>query len=153
MRLVEILPVERVVVRLDARDKPGSLRELARVFAQGDARLSEPEVLRVLEAREALASTGVGSGVAIPHGRLPGLGELQAALAIAPSGVSFDAIDGLPATIFVALLAPGDARSDHLKALARISRLLRDEAVRTRLLAAPDAAALLEIVREEDDRH
>src|SRR5262249_16140696 len=121
MRLTEILPVERVLFRLGAQDKPSALRALAHVFAQRDPRLSEGEGGGGREAGEALASTGVGSGVAIPHGRLPGLGEMQAVLALAPEGVSFDAIDGLPARIFVALLAPGDTRSDHLKALARIS--------------------------------
>lgn len=153
MRLCEILPVERVVTRLEAHDKRSALVALARIFAQSDAGLVEGDVLRVLEAREALASTGVGSGVAIPHGRIPGLTDLRAVLALAPDGIAFDAIDGAPATIFVGLLAPGDTRSDHLKALARISRLLRDQSVRDKLLATSDPATLLEIVKEEDERH
>jgi PTS system nitrogen regulatory IIA component len=153
MRLTEILAPERVIHRLEARDKNAALREIARAFALSDPRLDEGEVLRVLQEREALASTGVGSGVAIPHGRLAALEGLTAVLAICPAGVPFDAIDGEPATIFVAVLAPLRHSADHLKALARVSRMMRDEAARGRLLAAEDRAALWRAFSEEDARH
>jgi len=153
MRLREILQPERVVPRLDAADKHAALRALARVFVSHDARLTEADVLRVLAEREALGSTGVGSGVAIPHGRVHGLDAMQAAIALCPEGVAFDAVDGEPARIFVALLAPDHHTGDHLKALARISRLLRDASVRERLLRAEGREALLAVVEEEDARH
>ena len=153
MRLREILQPERVVPQLDAADKREALRALARIFVAQDARLVEDDVLRVLTEREALGSTGVGSGVAIPHGRLHGLDAMQAALALCPRGVAFDAIDGEPAQIFIALLAPDHHTGDHLKALARISRLLRDASVRERLLRAEGRDALLAVVEEEDARH
>ncbi len=153
MRLREILQPERVVPRLDVHDKPAALRALARIFAASDARLVEEDVLRVLSEREALGSTGVGSGVAIPHGRLHGLDAMQAAIALCPDGVGFDAVDGEPAQIFVALLAPDRHTGDHLKALARVSRLLRDASVRERLLRAEGREALLAVVEEEDARH
>jgi PTS system nitrogen regulatory IIA component len=119
----------------------------------GTGALTEDEVLKVLQAREQLASTGVGSGVAIPHGRIAAAEKMLGALAISREGVAFESIDGEPARIFMAVLAPEKHTGDHLKALARISRLLRDSAVRQRLLAAQTAEEALQIVVEEDERH
>lgn len=150
MRLADILTVERVTVRLRARDKPSALRELARLFVGSDEGVGEEDIVRVFEEREALASTGVGSGVAIPHGRLPGVTKLRAALAVSTEGVEFDAIDGQPAHILIAVLGPEQKTGDHLKALARFSRLLRMERVRKRLLAADAAQDALEILLGED---
>jgi nitrogen PTS system EIIA component len=150
MQLAEILHVGRVTVSLQASDKDGVLRALANLFAATSEALDADEVFRVLADREALASTGVGSGVAIPHGRIGGVEQLQAALAVHPGGVAFDAVDGRPAHIFVAVLAPERQPSEHLKALARISRLLRDERVRQGLLEAVDAEAALDLVVTAD---
>ena len=150
MRLADILTVERVTVGLSARDKPSALRELARLFGGADPGVTEEDIVRVFEEREALASTGVGSGVAIPHGRLRGVEQLRAAVAISAEGVEFDAIDGQPATILVAVLGPEQKTGDHLKALARFSRLLRNERIRQRLLEAEAAADALEVILIED---
>jgi nitrogen PTS system EIIA component len=150
MQLAEILHVGRVTVSLQASDKDGVLRALAKLFAATTEALDADEVFRVLADREALASTGVGSGVAIPHGRIGGVEQLQAALAVHRGGVAFDAVDGRPAHIFVAVLAPERQPSEHLKALARISRLLRDERVRQGLLEAEDAEAALDLVVTAD---
>lgn len=152
MRLADILTLDRVTVRLDAGDKPSALQALARLFVAGSSGLSvEPDaIVRVLEEREALASTGVGSGVAIPHGRLAGVEELVAAVGISKRGVEFDAIDGQPAHILVAVLAPERQTGAHLKALARFSRLLRHEGVRSRLVDAVDDEAAFAIILEED---
>lgn len=148
MRLADILGIERVTTSLAASDKAEVLGQLAAMFAS-----QEPEqVLRVFQDREALASTGVGSGVAIPHGRLGTVDRLAAALAICPGGVDFDSVDGQPVHIFVAVLAPERHTGEHLKALARISRLLRDEKVRRRLLEAGDAAQALQVVLDEESR-
>src|SRR5688500_6903027 len=153
MRLADILSLDRVSVSLEAEDKVAALRAIARLFAKTETTLGEDDVLRVLQAREQLASTGVGSGVAIPHGRIGAVDKMLGALAISRRGVSFESIDGEPARIFMAVLAPERHTGDHLKALARISRLLRDGAVRQRLLAAADEAQALQIVVEEDARH
>ena len=153
MRLADILSLDRVSVSLEAEDKVAALRAIARLFAKTETTLGEDDVLRVLQAREQLASTGVGSGVAIPHGRIGAVDKMLGALAISRRGVSFESIDGEPARIFMAVLAPERHTGDHLKALARISRLLRDAAVRQRLLAAADEAQALQIVVEEDARH
>lgn len=152
MRLADILTLDRVTVRLDAGDKPSALRALAHLFVESASGVSAETdaIVRVLEEREALASTGVGSGVAIPHGRLAGVEELVAAVGIAKRGVDFDAIDGRPAHILVAVLAPEAQTGAHLKALARFSRLLRHDRVRARLIDAPDEEAAFAIILEED---
>lgn len=153
MRIVDILTVDRVVPVLEVQDKDAALRAMAKLFSSTDWELGEDEIYKVLVDREKVASTGVGSGVAIPHGRVDGLSTMRAALAICPKAVDFDAIDGEPVRIFVAVLAPNRHTADHLKALARISRMLRDDSVRARLLRAQDAVSLHAIVAEEDARH
>jgi PTS system nitrogen regulatory IIA component len=156
MRLSEILSLERIDTHLDAADKPDVLRALSRLIAREApspplAPSGSPVAIeRVLELRETEASTGVGDGVAIPHGRLPGLDHFVAALAIRREGVPFDAIDGQPASIFFAFVGPERASGEHLKCLARIGRVLRDDGVRNKLLAAGDAKAALEIVMAAD---
>ncbi len=162
MKLSEILTLERIETHLDAADKSDVLRALSRLIAQQAPRGSEPsseaiappaplaDIERVLGDRERLASTGIGDGVAIPHGRVAGLDHFVAALAIRPGGVPFDAIDGRPASIFFAVVGPEKAAGEHLKCLARIGRVLRDDAVRVRLLAAKDSADALAIVTSAD---
>lgn len=118
---------------------------LARLAGIGAARTGAAEraVLDALVARERLGSTGVGHGVAIPHARLSGIAALTGALLRLAEPVEFAASDLLPCDLFVLLLAPADAAGDHLKALAALSRRLREPAVRAAMRAAPDAAALL----------
>ncbi|MGF1465342.1 MAG: PTS sugar transporter subunit IIA [Sandaracinaceae bacterium] len=150
MRLQDILHVDRVDVQLNAADKGQALRALAELFVRADDDLDADAIVRVFEEREALASTGVGSGVAIPHGRLPDVTTLRAALGVSPEGVPFDAIDGRPARILVAVLAPNRQTGDHLKALARFSRVLRDEETRERLLEAADAQEAVDVLIGSD---
>lgn len=153
MRLADLLDVQRVAVSLEASDKEGVLWALARLFCHAGSELSVEAIYRVFAEREGLASTGVGSGVAIPHGRLAGLESMKAAIAIHRRGVPFDAVDDQAAQIFVAVLAPERRPSEHLKALARISRLLRDEQVRQRLMDVTEPREVIDLVASEDDRH
>ena len=141
--MVELLSAERVLLGIEPADKHALLSAVADVFATDDPTLSARAVLQVLEDRERLASTGAGSGVAIPHGRLGALSEMRAVLAIIPRGVEFDAIDGDPVTLVVAILGPLNQPSAHLKALARVSRAVRDEGVRAALLASESVAAVM----------
>lgn len=152
MRLADILTVERVTVGLRAPDKPSALRALAKLFVDDDPELDADAIAYVFNEREQIASTGIGDGVAIPHGRMFGVERLVAAVGIAADGIDFDAIDGRPAYIFVALLGPKLHAGDHLKALARFSRLLRDAEVRSRLLAAKTRDEALDILVTEDQR-
>jgi PTS system nitrogen regulatory IIA component len=148
MRLADILTADRVTTSMEAVDKESALQIVAGLFPGQD----QGEVYRVLREREALASTGIGSGVAIPHGRVRGLERLVAALAVCRSGVDFDSVDGLPVHIVVAILAPERSTGDHLKALARVSRVLRSEQVRDALVEAPSTDAALQTVLAHDER-
>lgn len=142
MGLVEILPVERINTHLTAKNKTEALRALADLFASGVHGVDPSTIYAMLLEREKLASTGVGSGVAIPHARVPGVQDVAAALAVHPQGVPFDSVDGQDVHIFVAVLASERQPSKHLKALASISRLLRDPAIREQVMATADPAAL-----------
>jgi len=144
MPLADILPVARVAVPLDAADKLSALRQMAALLARGEHTAGETDldaarVCAVLEAREQLASTGVGDGVAIPHGRIGGITTMRAALAVHAGGIAFEAVDGEPARVFVAILAPETQPSQHLKVLAEVSRRLRRGNVRERIVNATSA--------------
>lgn len=147
MGIAQYLQPSRIATDVEVATKAAALRVLAGLLVTGDDQLGEAAVLEVLLAREQLASTGVGSSVAIPHGRVGGLGEIRAALAIVPGGVDFDAIDGEPVHILVAIIAPKDRPSQHLKVLADVSRLLRRPGVRQGLLQAPSPQSALELIR------
>ncbi len=149
MRLSELLTAERIQTSLAVSSKAAVLDALAALLARGTDGVRPDEVARVLREREALASTGVGDEVAIPHGKLPGLKQLVGALALSREGIEFDAIDGKPVKIFVAILAPAGSASDHLRALARCSKLLRDARVRDELILAESSARAFEIVQRE----
>jgi PTS system nitrogen regulatory IIA component len=156
MRLTELLSEERVAVRHNnsdhALDKPATLKVLASLLAAG-AHTDVAAVERVLTEREQLQSTGIGEGVAIPHGALPQLETQFASLLIVPEGVEFQAIDGLNVNILFAVVTPKRATGEHLKTLARVSRLLRNKAFRDQLVSVPSAReAYALIAREEGDR-
>ncbi len=121
------------------------LAELCRPLAAA-AGADPAEILRILLAREALGSTGVGEGCAIPHGRVPGLPRLAASFGRCRRGVDFHAVDGKPARLFFALVAPETAPGLYLNALAQVSQLFRDPALRESLLGAPDVAALYRLL-------
>ena len=150
MLLTDILTEQRVTTQLVASSKDDALSALAELFAADDPTLTAPAVHEVLRERERLASTGVGSGVAIPHGRIGSIEQLRAALAISPAGIPFDAIDGAPVRIIVGVLAPQHHTGDHLRVLARVSRLLRSPQVREALLAAPDPQAAFDVIAKAD---
>lgn len=149
MRLAEIVTEDRVLTGLTADSKQEALSAVSELF-EGVEGLTASDVCRVLTERERLASTGVGSGVAIPHGRIAQLDRLLAAVAISSPGIPFDAIDGRPVHILVVVLAPQRHTGDHLKVLARVSRMLRGEEVRSRLVAATNPTTALSLLREED---
>lgn len=150
MRLSDILTEERVSVSLSTADKNSALDALAELLSSGANGLSAVTIAKVLKDREQLASTGVGDEVAIPHGRVVGLQRVVAAVALCPDGLDFDAIDHRPVRIFVAILAPDRAPGEQLRALARVSRLLRDRRVRERLFAAHTPAELMSVLQDEE---
>jgi PTS system nitrogen regulatory IIA component len=149
MRLSDLLAKDRIDTSLAVVDKRGALDALAKLLARGTEGFSAEAIAKVLRDREALASTGVGDEVAIPHGKLPGLKHVVAAFALVPQGVEFDSVDSRPVRIFVAILAPERAASDHLRALARCSKLLRDGRVRDKLFVAKTADDVLAVVQDD----
>ena len=144
--LADLLHPERVRIGLVLPDKEAAMRAVASLLTLPEGAATEEEVYEVLMQRERLASTGVGSGVAIPHGRFDGVSELRAAVAVCPAGVEFDAVDGRPVKILVGILGPRSMPQKHLAALAGVSRVLRDEAKRTKVLNALDNAEVYRVL-------
>src|ERR1700712_3206573 len=151
MRLDEVLQADDVTTDLPAADKQSTLRGLARLLSRKDA-LDEDAVYQAIADRERLAATGIGSGVAMPHGRLR-VNRPRMAFAICRQGIAFDSLDGEPARILVALLTPYEHPSEQIKVLARMSRVLERPSVRARLLAAASSDDALRILVEEDRRY
>jgi len=142
MSVLEFLDPDSVVPSLRARTKKQVLQDLSAQAARHLPALDEREVFETLLQRERLGSTGIGDGVAIPHGKLPGLDRLFGLIARLERPVDFEALDGQPVDIAFLLLAPEGAGADHLKALAQVARILREPGILERIRAARDASAL-----------
>jgi PTS system nitrogen regulatory IIA component len=153
MKIVDFVRPELIVGDLRGRDKAEVIRELADHLADHVSGVNRETLARVLLERERLASTAIGEGVAIPHGKLDAVGRLVACVGRAKNGVDFDSMDGRPTHLFFVLVAPESSTGVHLKALARISRLFKDPEFRTRLLAAADAAEMYRVIADEDARY
>jgi len=146
MKISELLNPQAIISELSATDKKGVLAELTETLVTLVPELDRSRVLDVLNEREKLGSTGIGDGVAIPHGKVANLPSLQLVFARSSTGVDFESMDGQLAQLFFLLIAPEGAVGVHLKTLARISKLLKDINVRKQLLAAADAAAIYQII-------
>lgn len=153
MKILDILPPDTVLADLRGTSKLEVLRELATVLAAHHLELDADRLVEVLLEREKLGSTAIGEGIAIPHGKLPRLAGVVAAFGRSRAGVDFQSLDGGPTQLFFLLVAPEDASGAHLKALARVSRLLRDKEFRQRLLGAAESAEIYRIIQEEDDKY
>ncbi len=152
MKIMDFLNEKAVTANLTATTKEGIISELIDLLANAQA-IKEPDrLVKILLEREALGSTGIGQGVAIPHGKSETVKELVAAFGLSPKGVNFDSLDGEPVYIFFLLVAPEDSAGPHLKALARISRLLKDKYFRDTLRAAKDEKTILKIIKQEDGK-
>jgi PTS system nitrogen regulatory IIA component len=153
MKVTEFLSPNAVVAELRGTTKTEVLRELSDHLAVAyPGMLRGDRVFEVLSEREKLASTGIGEGVAIPHGKMPGLDRLYAVFGVSHGGVDFSSIDKRPTHLFFALVAPENSAGVHLKALARVSRLFRSPELRDAVLAAPNAADIYRLISEEDNR-
>lgn len=151
MELSDLLQENGVVANLKAGSKKQILQELSQLAAKVTG-VQERAIFDVLLERERLGTTGVGRGIAIPHGKLKELDQLHGLFAKLDKPVDFDAIDDAPVDLIFLLLAPESAGADHLKALARISRLLRDESMCGRLRSASRAEALYALLLDPDQR-
>ncbi len=153
MRIVDLIQREMVIPKLSATGKFEIIRELARFLSNGHEGIDYDRLVKVLTDREALASTAIGEGVAIPHGKLPDLDRIQACIGRARDGVDFDSMDGKPTHIFIVMVAPENSAGAHLKALARISRVFKDKDFLRRLLEAPNGDKMYEALCEEDSKY
>ncbi|WP_225072201.1 PTS sugar transporter subunit IIA [Desulfuromonas sp. CSMB_57] len=151
MKIVDLLDSSAIVANLSATEKNAVLAELAAAAIKGENSLEQGMVVQVLQERERLGSTGIGDGVAIPHGKLKKLDQLLLSFGRSPKGVDFDSLDGKPAQLFFLLLAPEEAVGVHLKTLARISKLLKSAAVRQKLLTADSGEDIFRIISEEEE--
>jgi len=152
MKISDFLKPEAVVAPLKAKTKADVLTELGAELARSLPELPKERIVEVLTEREKLGSTGIGEGVAIPHGKLPGLKNLVACFGICPQGIDFQAIDGKPTRLFFALVAPENSAGVHLKALARISRLFKNARFREDILASNSPAGIYALIASEDGK-
>ena len=148
--LSELLSSARVKVPLEATTKDEVLTELVDVLAADGAVIDRDEALRVVRERERVLSTGIGHGVALPHGKSDTCEALAMAAGVTRAPLDFDALDEEPVRIIFLLLGPETAAGLHIKALSRISRLVRQPELREQLLAAPDRQAFLDVLREAE---
>jgi PTS system nitrogen regulatory IIA component len=153
MKITEILTAQQVVPELTGSTKSQVLRELAQPIAAKYRELDLGAITAVLAERERLGSTAIGDGIAIPHGKLPGVKQILGTFGRHRQGVDFESLDGKPTHLFFALVAPEDSTSLHLKALARVSRLFKDTAFRERLMVAKDTDEIFRLMVEEDSRY
>ena len=150
MKITDILVRDALILDLASHEKPAVLQELAGALAAAEPDLDPDRLLEVLSEREKLQSTGIGDGVAIPHGKMPGLSRLVASFARSQTGVDYESIDGQPTYLFFLLVVPEHAGGQHLKALARISRFFRDPEFRKALGEAEGRDDVLRVIQEED---
>lgn len=149
MRILDVLKEETIISELNATDKKGVLEELTSPVAKSSG-IDHEEMVRVLLERERLGSTGIGGGIAIPHGKLKPLDSLLVGFGRSLKGVDFEAIDGKPAHLFFLLMAPENSTGAHLRMLARISRLLKDSTFKERLMTAADRHEIYMVIANED---
>jgi nitrogen PTS system EIIA component len=151
MKICQYLTSDLIVPDLKALNKEGVLKELAGQIADHIPHLNTGEILQVLMDRERLGSTGIGEGFAIPHGKLKTLEQMVIAFGRSYHGIPFDSLDGKAAYYFFVLIAPEDSAGLHLKALAKISRFLKNSAFKENLSRASDREALQKVIQEQDD--
>ena len=152
MKISELLDPRAIVADMQAKDKPKALVELTDSLISCEPSLSRDDVISVLQERERLGSTGIGDGVAIPHGKLAGIPELKLVFGRSHSGVDFESMDGQPAYLFFLLIAPEESVGVHLKTLAKISKLLKDVTVRRKLLDASDQSAIYQVILDQEEQ-
>jgi PTS system nitrogen regulatory IIA component len=149
MKILDVLPKDAILADLKAQDKKGILEELVEPISRLK-QVNREELVRVLMERERLGSTGIGSGIGIPHGKLRDLDGLVLGFGLSRKGVDFESMDNRPTHIFFLLVTPENSTGLHLKLLARISKILKHDPFRERLLKAADSEEIYAIIKEED---
>jgi PTS system nitrogen regulatory IIA component len=153
MKLTDILEESSIVADLEASTKTEALELLVNAMAVSIPALDTQEMLRVLLEREELGSTGIGDGIAIPHGKSQELTTIVSGFGLSKQGIDFDSLDGKPAHLFFLLVAPENSVGTHLKMLARISRMLKNVEFRQQLLEANSQHEIYQIIADEDAKY
>ena len=152
MKIGDILSGDLIIPELTSKDKKEVLEELVSVIVKQNKLINKEELIEVLLEREQLGSTGIGDGIAIPHGKLKNIGALLASFGKSIDGVDFDSMDGKPTHLFFLLVAPENSAGIHLKALDRISRLLKDSSFKQDLMEAKLKDDLFKTIIERDEK-
>lgn len=152
MKILDILDKRLIIPQLTSQSKEGVLRELVQVLSQVAKEVNEDRTVEILLERESLGSTGIGEGLAIPHGKSKEVNKILASFGRSLPGLDFQSLDGKPTHLFFLLIAPENSAGMHLKALAQISRLMKDQAFRKRLLEAKSADEIYSIFSEGDEK-
>jgi len=150
MKIIDLLNPKCILPDLQATNKRGVLEELAAVLVRDHTEMNLQNVVDVLQERERLGSTGIGDNIAIPHGKLPQLSQMLLAFGRSIKGVDFDSMDGKASHLFFLLLAPTNASGLHLKALAKISRMLMSQTFRDSLMISAGTEEILKLITEKD---
>jgi len=153
MKIMDYLDEEWVIADLQGADKTSILKELSSVLVNPCKAVSVEELLQVLLDREKLGSTGIGEGIAIPHGRLKKIKKFFISFGRSIKGVDFDSVDREPSQLFFLVMAPENSAVDNLKLLSRIVTLLKEPSFKKRLLEAPSRKELFKVISEEDEKY
>jgi PTS system nitrogen regulatory IIA component len=151
MKILDILDKECIIAELRSRTKREVLEELTGALLNFKANLDKEALVEILLERERLGSTGIGDGIAIPHGKVQDLDELVLSFGRSTQGIEFDSMDGRPTHLFFLLIAPENSAGIHLRALAKISRLLKSSHFRQRLLEAGTEEELFQVIQEQEE--
>jgi PTS system nitrogen regulatory IIA component len=151
MKLSEIIDVNNIMPDLRCADKKGVLEELANAVSNHEPSIEKGALVKVLVERERLGTTGIGDGVAIPHGKMKGVSKPVISFGRCKDGVDFDSIDGQPAYLFCLLVAPENSSSVHLQVLAKIAKLLKSNALRKKLMEAKDREEIYQTIIQSDE--
>lgn len=151
MKIIDMLKTDYILEELKSGNKRDVLKELVGSFMKIHQKLDSEATLNVLFEREKLGSTGIGEGIAIPHGKITGLDQIILSFGRSAVGIDFDAMDGKPVHLFFLLIAPENSAGQHLKTLAKISKMLKDGVFRTKLMAAKSKDELYKIIANQDD--
>lgn len=150
MKILDILNKDCIISELHSQNKKEVLKELTGALLSFKGNLDKEALVEVLLERERLGSTGIGDGIAIPHGKIQDLDELILSFGRSTQGIEFDSMDGRPTHLFFLLIAPENSAGIHLRALAKISRLLKSAHFRQRLMEAGNREEIFQVIQEED---
>jgi PTS system nitrogen regulatory IIA component len=151
MKLMDFIVKDAIVVNLQGKEKKDVLEEMVDALVKSKKISSKEKVVKILLDREELGSTGIGQGVGIPHGKTNEVDNVVIAFGSSKQGIEFESLDGEPVYLVFLLLAPVESTGIHLKALAKISRILKDKHFRQSLRDAKDVAEVVKIIKEEDE--